>query len=129
MDSTTAVFALDDVLSRSARLVRRAQQLPPAGARPVTISGRVGGWIAPRALESIRALPGVEAAGGADTFPLGLSRSFTMASVVGASTAQKGIVVSSVTAGAMRWCSVAPRSHCSSHKLTHRCLRSTRRAF
>ncbi|HXE19121.1 NUDIX hydrolase [Castellaniella sp. UC4442_H9] len=60
MDSTTAVFALDDVLSRSARLVRRAQQLPPAGARPVTISGRVGGWIAPRALESIRALPGVD---------------------------------------------------------------------
>lgn len=60
MDSTTAAFALDDVLARSARLVRRAQQLPPAGARPVTVLGRVGGWIAPRALEAIRTLPGVD---------------------------------------------------------------------
>jgi len=60
MDSTIAAFALDDLMARSARLVRRAQQLPPAGARPVTIAGRVGGWIAPRALAAIRALPGVD---------------------------------------------------------------------
>ncbi|CAM5187099.1 8-oxo-dGTP pyrophosphatase MutT (NUDIX family) OS=Castellaniella defragrans OX=75697 GN=HNR28_000190 PE=4 SV=1 [Castellaniella defragrans] len=60
MDSTSAAFVLDDLVARSARLVRRAQQLPPAGARPVTVAGRVGGWIAPRALAAIRDLPGVD---------------------------------------------------------------------
>ncbi|HEX7386404.1 MAG TPA: DUF4743 domain-containing protein [Castellaniella sp.] len=60
MDSTSTAFALDDLIVRSARLVRRAQQLPPAGARPVTIAGRVGGWIAPTPLAAVRALPGVD---------------------------------------------------------------------
>lgn len=60
MDSTTAPFAPDELSARSARLVRRAQQLPPAGARPVTVSGRVAGWILPRAVTAIRGLPGVD---------------------------------------------------------------------
>ncbi len=59
MDSTSAVFTLDDLAARSARLVRRAQQLPPAGARPVTVAGRVGGWIGPAALSVIAGRPGV----------------------------------------------------------------------
>jgi 8-oxo-dGTP pyrophosphatase MutT (NUDIX family) len=59
MNSLTTAFALDDLLARSARLVRRAQQLPPTGARPVTIAGRVGGWVGPQALAAIRTLPGV----------------------------------------------------------------------
>ncbi|CAM5785470.1 NUDIX hydrolase [Castellaniella caeni] len=61
MDASTAVFTLDDLTARSARLVRRAQQLPPAGARPVTIAGRVGGWISPAALDAIAHHPGVRA--------------------------------------------------------------------
>ncbi len=59
MDSSSAAFALDDLLARNARLVRRAQQLPPAGARPATIAGRVGGWIGPAALAAVASLPGV----------------------------------------------------------------------
>jgi len=49
--------------------------------------------------ERLRALPGIESVGGADTFPLGLSRSMTMASVDGNAAAPKGIVVSAVTPG------------------------------
>lgn len=54
-------MALDPVrvAERSARLVRRAQQLPPAGARPVTVAGRVAGWIGPRSQAAISSLPGV----------------------------------------------------------------------
>ncbi|WP_368640030.1 NUDIX domain-containing protein [Castellaniella ginsengisoli] len=59
MNFSSAAFALDDLLARNARLVRRAQQLPPAGARPATISGRVGGWIGPAALQAVTGLPGV----------------------------------------------------------------------
>ncbi len=51
-------------------------------------------------LDRLRALPGVEAAGAADSFPLGQFRSMTLASVVGATNfVQKGIVISSVTPG------------------------------
>ncbi len=59
MDSSSVAFALDDLQTRNARLVRRAQQLPPAGARPVTIAGRVGGWIGPIAQTAVADLPGV----------------------------------------------------------------------
>jgi len=59
MDASAAVFVRDDLQTRNARLVRRAQQLPPAGARPVTIAGRVGGWIGPVALDAVADLPGV----------------------------------------------------------------------
>ena len=59
MDSTSAVFVWDDIQARNARLVRRAQQLPPAGARPVTVAGRVAGWIGPAAQAAVAALPGV----------------------------------------------------------------------
>lgn len=60
MDFASTVFTVEDLAARCGRLVRRAQQLPPAGARPVTVAGRVGGWIAPRALAAIRVLPGVD---------------------------------------------------------------------
>jgi 8-oxo-dGTP pyrophosphatase MutT (NUDIX family) len=59
MDSTSAAFTLDDLVARGARLVRRAQQLPPVGARPVTVAGRVAGWIDPAALAAIAGHPGV----------------------------------------------------------------------
>ncbi|MFT0533841.1 NUDIX domain-containing protein [Castellaniella hirudinis] len=59
MDSTAAAFAPDELTARRARLVKRAQQLPPSGARPVTVSGRVAGWVAPAVLDAIAHHPGV----------------------------------------------------------------------
>ena len=51
-------------------------------------------------LERIRALPGVEAAGAADAFPLGPSRGMSLASAVGVTEpTPKGIVVTSVAPG------------------------------
>lgn len=44
---------------RYGRLVPRIQQLPPAGSRPLTVSGRVAGWITPRATRVLAALDGV----------------------------------------------------------------------
>lgn len=59
MNFTVTAFGLDQLHARSAQLVQLAQQLPPAGARPVTIAGRVGGWICSRALAAIGGMPGV----------------------------------------------------------------------
>ncbi|MDY0309481.1 MAG: NUDIX domain-containing protein [Castellaniella sp.] len=59
MGFSSAAFALNDLQARNARLVRRAQQLPPVGARPATVGGRVGGWIGPVALAAVAGLPGV----------------------------------------------------------------------
>ncbi|HRL22342.1 NUDIX domain-containing protein [Alcaligenes sp. SDU_A2] len=42
-----------------ASLTSQIQQLPPPGSRPVTVSGRVAGWITARAAACIEALPGV----------------------------------------------------------------------
>jgi len=48
--------------ARHARLLAHIQQLPPRGARPLTVAGRVAGWITAQAADSIRALPGVRVA-------------------------------------------------------------------
>lgn len=60
MDPEPFVPACSDVLARNAQLVHRAQQLPPVGARPVTVGGRVAGWIGPKALDAVCALPEVD---------------------------------------------------------------------
>lgn len=44
---------------RYSQLVPRIQHLPPAGSRPLTISGRVAGWITPRATRALASLDGV----------------------------------------------------------------------
>ncbi len=59
MSLDSAVFTLDDILARNARLVRRAQQLPPPGARPVTLCSRVAGWISGPVLTAIADHPAV----------------------------------------------------------------------
>lgn len=41
------------------RLVPLIQQLPPVGSRPLTVAGRVAGWVIPAALQHINGLPGV----------------------------------------------------------------------
>ena len=44
---------------RYQRLVPRIQQLPPAGSRPLTVAGRVSGWVTKKATRVIAGLPGV----------------------------------------------------------------------
>jgi len=48
--------------ARHTRLLARIQELPPPGARPLTVAGKVAGWITAKAADSIRALPCVHAA-------------------------------------------------------------------
>lgn len=44
---------------RYRQLTRRIQQLPPRGSRPLTISGRVAGWVSPKATRYLDGLPGI----------------------------------------------------------------------
>lgn len=59
MNAPSVVPTLTDLNTRFTGLVRRAQQLPPPGARPLTVANRVAGWITPRATALIARLPGV----------------------------------------------------------------------
>lgn len=45
---------------RYQQLMTRAQQLPPLGSRPLTVSGRVAGWITARATKALDGAPGVD---------------------------------------------------------------------
>ncbi len=46
--------------ARRARIITHVQHLPPAGARPLVIQGRVAGWAVQRAVEAMAGLDGVE---------------------------------------------------------------------
>lgn len=59
MNSPSAEPSSSDLASRFSGLARRAQQLPPPGARPLTVSSRVAGWATPRATEVMAGMPGV----------------------------------------------------------------------
>lgn len=50
---------LEAVRLRQEQLVPRIQHLPPAGSRPLTVAGRVAGWITPRATDAIAGMDGV----------------------------------------------------------------------
>lgn len=41
------------------QLARRIQQLPPAGSRPLTVAGRVSGWITSKATQALVGVSGV----------------------------------------------------------------------
>src|SRR5690554_6127207 len=45
--------------ARYRQLFKRIQQLPPAGSRPLTVNGRVAGWITSKATSHLSGLPGV----------------------------------------------------------------------
>lgn len=47
------------ITKRYQRLIPNIQQLPHAGSRPLTVSGRVAGWITGKATEHIDGMPGV----------------------------------------------------------------------
>lgn len=59
MNFGPSLALLDAVSTRQETLIPRIQHLPPAGSRPLTVAGRVAGWITPRASECIAAMPGV----------------------------------------------------------------------
>jgi isopentenyldiphosphate isomerase len=44
---------------RYQQLAKRIQQLPPAGSRPLTVAGRVAGWITAKATGHLQDLPGI----------------------------------------------------------------------
>lgn len=44
---------------RHQQLGRLVQQLPPKGSRPLTVSGRVAGWVTAKATQAVDGLPGV----------------------------------------------------------------------
>lgn len=59
MKSHHARLLLPSLNKRYGRLVPRIQHLPPSGSRPLTVTGRVAGWITPRATRALAALDGV----------------------------------------------------------------------
>lgn len=60
MNSSLSPALLDAVFSRREALLPRIQNLPPAGSRPLTVAGRVAGWITPRATDCVSELAGVK---------------------------------------------------------------------
>lgn len=59
MTSVPSPALLRAVLARQETLAPRIQHLPPAGSRPLTVAGRVAGWITPRATDCLAGMPGV----------------------------------------------------------------------
>lgn len=52
--------ALAPVLdTRYKQLAKRIQQLPPSGSRPLTVAGRVAGWITAKATDHLSDAPGI----------------------------------------------------------------------
>ncbi len=45
--------------ARYQTLIRRIQHLPPSGARPLTVAGKVAGWITAKATSHLDGLPGI----------------------------------------------------------------------
>lgn len=59
MENAPAYAAASAVTARYKQLFKRIQQLPPVGSRPLTVGGRVSGWITARATKYLGGLPGV----------------------------------------------------------------------
>lgn len=55
-----SLHTIDAALAaREKQLARRIHHLPPIGSRPLTVSGRVAGWITARATSIVDGLPGI----------------------------------------------------------------------
>lgn len=59
MENAPTFAASSAVTTRYNQLVQRIQQLPPVGSRPLTVAGRVAGWITAKATHHVQDLPGV----------------------------------------------------------------------
>ncbi|RTZ45448.1 DUF4743 domain-containing protein [Candidimonas sp. SYP-B2681] len=47
------------ISARYQQLAKRIQQLPPGGSRPLTVAGKVAGWITAKATAHLEGLPGI----------------------------------------------------------------------
>lgn len=54
---TTMAAAINE---RYQQLIPNIQELPPNGSRPLTVGGRVAGWVTEKATEHINGMPGVQ---------------------------------------------------------------------
>lgn len=59
MKDTPARNMAGAISARYQQLAKRIQQLPPVGSRPLTVGGRVAGWITSKATTHLQGLPGV----------------------------------------------------------------------
>ncbi|HUG59864.1 MAG TPA: DUF4743 domain-containing protein [Candidimonas sp.] len=59
MNDSSARTMAPAISARYQQLARRIQQLPPSGSRPLTVAGRVAGWITAKATSYLDGLPGV----------------------------------------------------------------------
>lgn len=60
MNSSPFPALFDAIQSRRETLFPRIQHLPPTGSRPLTVAGRVAGWITSRATDCVADMPGVK---------------------------------------------------------------------
>lgn len=59
MNDTHLYPLISAIDQRYQQLARRVQQLPPAGSRPLTVAGKVSGWVTPKATRALADVPGV----------------------------------------------------------------------
>lgn len=59
MENVPPIAAAMDITARYKKLIKRIQNLPPTGSRPLTVAGRVTGWVTAKATRHIQGLPGV----------------------------------------------------------------------
>lgn len=59
MKSAPSPVTASAIDKRYQQLISRIQQLPPTGSRPLTVSGRVAGWITEKATHHVEGMPGV----------------------------------------------------------------------
>lgn len=59
MENAPPFAAATVVAARYKKLIKRIQNLPPPGSRPLTVAGRVAGWVTAKATRHIEGLPGV----------------------------------------------------------------------
>ena len=84
------------VQARYQQLISKIQQLPPSGSRPLTVSGRVAGWITPKATRHVLGLPGVHIEDEAVHITAAPGRRMTLNAVLA------GLAVSLKEAGCLR---------------------------
>ncbi|NYT65398.1 DUF4743 domain-containing protein [Alcaligenaceae bacterium] len=59
MENAPVYATATAVSARYKQLLKRIQQLPPVGSRPLTVGGRVSGWITGKATAHLQGLPGI----------------------------------------------------------------------
>ena len=82
MNLLPAGLAASVIVDRHTQIVSRTQQLPPSGSRPLTVAGRVAGWITARATQAVAGMPGVTITHEAVHLTAALSHRFSLNKVL-----------------------------------------------